>query len=302
MKKTTVLAYAALIGKILIYGSSSLFTRELLATTDVLDIIALRFLLTAAVFLLLNLFGMVKLSFKGKSFRNMLLCAVFEPILYFIFETMGISMTSTIIVGVITALSPISSVLFSRIFLKERINKIQALGLFLGIFGVLFIVIFTNKGKESSDSSVIGILFMILAVVSGSMFSVFSRKSSEQFKPMEISCFSSFVGCIGFNSVNIVRHTFSGTVLSYFKPLLSVENLMGFAFLSVLSSIVAVSLGNYALSRIQIFKTAAFSGLSTVYTIILGIIIYNEALHIYHIVGTALILLGIYGVNRFADA
>lgn len=50
------------------------------------------------------------------------------------------------------------------------------LGLFLEILGVLFIVIFTNKGKESSDSSIIGILFMILAVLSGSMFSVFFKK------------------------------------------------------------------------------------------------------------------------------
>ena len=50
------------------------------------------------------------------------------------------------------------------------------LGLFLGIFGVLFIVIFTNKGKESSDSSIIGIFFMILAVVSGSIFSVFFKE------------------------------------------------------------------------------------------------------------------------------
>lgn len=50
------------------------------------------------------------------------------------------------------------------------------LGLFLEILGVLFILIFTNKGKESFDPSIIGIFFMILAVVSGSIFSVFFKE------------------------------------------------------------------------------------------------------------------------------
>ena len=299
-KDKSLYAYLAIVLKILIYGSSSLFTRGLLSNTDVLDVISLRFLLTAILFLFLNIFGVVKLNLKGKNYKSLLLCSIFEPILYFVFETVGISMSSTIIVGVIMALSPISAIIVSMVFLSERTNTIQTFCLLFGISGVLIIVICTSKGADSSGATLIGMLFMLLAVISDSMYAAFSRKSSKQFKPIEISCFSAFLGCIVFNSANVARHMFTGTIYTYFEPLLIPQNLVGFVFLSVFSSVVAVSLGNYALSKLQIYRTSAFSGISTIYTIILGILIYNEVLHFYHIVGIVLIFFSVFGVNKFA--
>ncbi|MBO4468706.1 MAG: DMT family transporter [Clostridia bacterium] len=249
----SLIAYFAIVLKLLIYGSSSLFTRGLLSNTDVLDVISLRFLLSAIIFLFLNIFGVIRLDLRSKDYKSLLLCSIFEPVLYFVFETLGISMSSTIVVAVIMALSPISATVVSVIFLKEKIATIQTCCLLLGISGVLIIVTFTNRGADSSGATLLGILFMLLAVISDSMYAAFSRKSSKQFGPLEISCFSAFLGCIVFNSANVTRHIFTGTIHTYFKPLLLPQNLVGFVFLSVLSSIVAVSLGNFALSRLQIY-------------------------------------------------
>lgn len=54
------LIYAMIIFKYIIYGSSVFFTGKLVETTDVFDVISLRFLLSCAIFLVLRLLKIIK--------------------------------------------------------------------------------------------------------------------------------------------------------------------------------------------------------------------------------------------------
>ena len=56
-------------------------------------------------------------------------------------------------------------------------------------------------------------------------------------------------------------------------------------------------LNNYALSKVQASIISALSGLTTVNTIITGVLFNNEVLYWYHIAGTILILIGIIGMS-----
>ena len=100
-----------------------------------------------------------------------------------------------------------------------------------------------------------------------------------------------------FNAINVVRHLARGDIAHYFDPYFNVDNLIGFIFLGVLSTIVATIMNNFALSRIQISTMAAFGGLSTVVTIAVGVIFRDEALMIYHYIGLPFIILRMVGVS-----
>ena len=89
MKIQNSLAYLMVICKCVIYGSSILFTGALLKSTDVMDVLALRFLLSAVAFLLLALVGVIHVDFRGKSLKVLAAVAIFEPVCYFLFETIG---------------------------------------------------------------------------------------------------------------------------------------------------------------------------------------------------------------------
>lgn len=305
----TALAYIFTVLKNVVYGSTKFFTTGLDKNgVDALDILALRFLLSFAVLWLLKITKIIKINvgikdiFKNTEkhpyIKSLLLAALFEPVLYMLFETLGFTMTTDVTAAVILSLIPISSVVCESLLLKEKTTLLQKIFLGLGIIGVIYIGINTNS-SEGKDTP-LGILFIILAVVSGSLFLVFSRKSSKHFAAFEVTYFSCLLGMIAFNLANVIRHIYSGDVTHYFDPYFNMDNLIGIVFLAVVSTIVATSMNNFALSRIQASTSSAFSGVSTLVTILIGVIFSGEKLYYFHYIGFALILARMIGVSYIA--
>lgn len=289
--------------KSIIYGSSVFFTGQLTETTDVFDVLAIRFLITSVILFILKKANILKIDVSIKKLvkerkntyvKYLLLSALFEPVLYMIFETLGISMTTGVTAGVILALAPIIACVLEVFMLKEKGTFLKYIFIILGMVGVLYITIKTDT--TTGENSIWGIVFMFLAVFSGVVFSAFVRKSSKHYKPLEISYVAAWFGTVVFNAINIVKHIVNGSILNYFAPLLNYQNLIGFAFLSILSSIVATALGNYSLKKMQVSTNSAFSGLSMLVTIAIGVMLNNEHLYYYHYIGISLILIRIFGI------
>ena len=305
----TVIAYIFAFLKNVIYGTTPFFTGALSESgTDVLDILALRFLMSLVVFWLLKVTRIVKINVSVCDFfkknprsgvmRYILLTALFEPVLYMFFETLGISMSSAITTGVILSLSAVTSCIFEGVFLKEKTTLLQKFFLALGIFGAIYIAV--NSSASGGKDSVLGVLFLFLAVVSGSLFTVFSRKSSSSFSAMEVTYVSCLLGAVVFNAVNVVRHLVVGDILHYFDPYFDAQNLLGFAVLAICSTIVATGMNNFALSRMQSSTMAAFGGISTLVTVAVGVIFANEQMMYYHWIGLACIVVRMVGVSTIA--
>lgn len=300
-----LLAYLFLFLKSLIYGSTPYFTGELSDSCDVLDILALRFLLSLCVLWILKSLKIIKVQVGVKNFikkehrlpglRYLLLAGLFEPVLYMLFETLGISMTSSITTAVIISLSPISSCLLEWLFFKTHPTPLQGVFLGCGIFGAIYIAI--NTGASDGGSSILGIILLLLAVISGSMFCVFSKKSSGKFAAFDITYISCILGAAAFNTANIIRHLFSGTLANYFAPYFVPENLLGFAVLGIASTIFATAMNNYAIARVPISTQTAFGGISTVFTVLIGTIFGGESIQAYHLIGFPFILVRMIGVS-----
>jgi drug/metabolite transporter (DMT)-like permease len=144
---------------------------------------------------------------------------------------------------------------------------------------------------------VLGILLLVGAVASGSLYSVFSRKSSRHFNAFEVTYVSSLLGAFAFNAANVVRHLISGDILHYFDPLFSAENLIGFFFLAIVSSIVATGVNNFAMRYMQSSTMSAFGGVSTLTTIVVGALFMHERFYYFHAIGLTLIVARMVGVS-----
>ena len=128
-------AYIFAFLKNVIYGLSVFFTGSLSESVDVLDILALRFLLSFGVMWLFKMAKIIKVDIGFSDFlchkkdrRNLkllLLTALFEPVLYMLFETLGISMTTGVTAGVILSLMPIASCISETVILKEKTTSDQ---------------------------------------------------------------------------------------------------------------------------------------------------------------------------------
>ncbi len=250
-------------------------------------------------FLLLAAFKVIRVDFKGKSLKLLLATAIFEPVGYFIFETVGIGYTTATVAGIIAASAPIFVMILEALVLKEKTTLTQKLFLVISILGVFIVTVFAGDLKTGGNS-LIGIFSLFAAHIFGALFFVCSRKSSARFSTFEITFFTTMTGAVAFNLINIVRHLSLGTITSYFKPLMNIQNIIGLLFLSIASSIVATMMGNYGLSKIQASSVSALGGISTITSIVLGVLVNNEVLRWYHIVGAILILTGGIGINKLA--
>ena len=293
----SLLPYVASIATSFIFGLSFIFSKAALAITDPITLLSFRFLTAFLIMSVLVLSGVIKLNYKNKPILGLVFLAIIEPVLYFIFETYGIKYSSASMAGLMIALIPILVAILGNYFLKEKPSKIQMFFIALSVAGVAFIVVMNNSGGKNTSS--IGILILLGAVTCAAVYNIYSRSLSTRFTPMELTYFMMGVGAIFFNFISILSHAANGNLNSYFSILQNKNFIIAILYLGILSSIIAFYLTNFALSKIEASRSAVFSNLSTIVSIIGGVIFLKEHFYFYHIIGSIMILLGVWGTNHF---
>ncbi len=301
-----ILAYIFSFLKNAIYGTTNFFTKDLNENSmDAIDILALRFLLSFVILWILKTTRVLNIKIGIKDIfkkterhafiKPLLLTALFSPVIEMLFETIGFTRTSAITAGVILSLMPIAVCVFESIILKETTTLLQKIFLGIGIVGVIYIGINTNTAD--GNDTIFGILCLIIAVVAGPLHLIFSRQSTKQFAPFEISYFACLFGAVFFNTISVIKHLYRGDILHYFDPYFKPENIVAFLALSIFSTIIATGMNNFSMARIQASTISAFSGVSTMVTILIGVIFLDEKLYTFHYIGFALILIRMIGVS-----
>lgn len=136
-----------------LYGLSYIFTRKATANAGELALLGWRFLIAAIIVTILAAAGAVKINLKNKPLKYLVAVAVFNPCIYFIAETFGISNTTASESGVFLACIPVVSLAASTLVLKKKPSKIQIAGILITLIGVIITVLVVSA---SSSLSIIG--------------------------------------------------------------------------------------------------------------------------------------------------
>ncbi|MGO1470142.1 MAG: DMT family transporter [Tissierella sp.] len=293
MDKEKLLPISAAVTYSVIFGLSFLFAKMGLTTMNTIELVAYRFLIASIVLTALKLFKVIKIDLQGKRLKIVVLTAILQPVLYFLFEVKGIDLSTTSESGLVLSLIPIFVAIFARIFLDERLLKSQIAFIFLSVSGVVLINIM--KDKTASSGSYLGVLLLFMAVISGALYNIGSKKASTNFTPVEITYVMMWIGAISFNAILFVMKAYNGTLNEYFTPMFSVNSLISLSYLAILSSIIAFFCLNYSISKLPVYQSAIFGNISTVVAILAGVIILKEDFGLYDIVGAIMIITGILG-------
>lgn len=291
-KKDAAGAAAALAAN-MIFGCSFIFSKKALSAAHPLIILSVRFTVAFIVMSLLALCGKFRLNLNGKPKKRLLIMALAQPLLYFIFELYGLSLVSSALSGVIIALVPVAVMLLSVLFLGEKPTLLQGVCTAVSLIGISVMSIISNDGKENRVS---GIFLLLAAVLCAAVFNILSRGESERFSPFERTWFMFSVGAVGFNAAAIAA--LRG---NYLQELVSAVGSNDFwiaiLYLAVLSSVAAFMLYNYSTTVISATRASSFSNIITVVTVIAGVTILHEHFTPIQYLLCALIILGVWGVN-----
>ncbi|MEG0772547.1 DMT family transporter [Clostridium sp.] len=294
-KKRSALPIFAGITASSIFGLSFMFSSVALKLVDTFTLLSFRFLLAFAIMSILVLTKVIKVDYKDKNLKSLFILGLMQPIVYFIFETYGIKNSSSSIAGVMIALIPITVALFSAYFLKEKPTSLQWMFIITSVIGVIFIIIM--GGNSSGSMSFMGIICLLIAVLSATVFNLLSRKLSKEFSPIEITYYMMGLGALTFTIMSIIQHILKGTLSQFFAPLGNKSFVVSLMYLGILSSIIAFLFINYSLSKLEASKSAILGNFSTIVSIIAGVVFLKEDFRLFHLVGSALILIGVWGTN-----
>ena len=276
-----------------IFGFSFMFSKIALNYVSPMGLIAYRFLIAFIVFEVLRQCKVVRIRFDPTFFKMLFLVALFQPILYFIFETFGLRYTQSSEAGMMIALIPIFVSIFSSIILKEKTKKLQIFFILLSVSGVIYIQ--ASKSNMGFDFELLGFVLLLGAVISAALFNIASRSASKNIKPYELTYFMMLFGAVVFNVLYVVQLLFEKRPLDYINNMLHPQIVFPVLYLGIIASIVGFFLVNFALSKLPAHVSSIYANLATIVAIIAGALILDESIATYHIIGSAMIIIGVYG-------
>lgn len=296
-KQNGALLFLAAVISHVFWGFSFLGTKSALGVADMYLLLSHRFLIAFLIMNGLLLFRVVKLNLKGKGKRIWLplLMGLMEPVIYFIGEELGVIHSTTIFSGVMIAVIPIVSIFAAIPILHERPTAGQVLFSFLSVGGVIAIGLLT---KQSGELDWIGVVGLIVAVLSAAAYGILDRGLSAEFTAFERTYLMIGMGAVCFTPIALVRTRFD--LRAFFAPMAEPKFFLPVLFLAVCCSVVSYFLLSYMATYMTVTRSAAYANLTTAVSVVAGALILKESFSWLSAVFCAIILVGIYGVQRFA--
>ncbi|MBU2513591.1 DMT family transporter [bacterium] len=291
MKKNShILPYAALAIAMLAWGFSFIFTKVALTGFSTYSLVFFRFSITALFFIgLLLKKGFPRLSLKNH--LRLFVIGLFQPWLYFLFETNGLQYTTASKASLITATIPIGVLLLSVAFLKEKPKFNQVAGIALSITGMAILIGGDPGFQWDMNQGMMGDFLILGAVVSASIFTVLIRSAGQYLSTVDITGIQVIWGAILFAPEFFWEYPSIDWSLVTFYPILAIAGLCLFA------TIGAFLCFNFALSKIEAVKASVFLNGIPVVTAIGAWLILDESLTWIQLFGGAIILIAVYLAN-----
>ena len=299
MKNKQLSAMAmAFLGNV-IFGFSFLFSKMAFSLTSVsvtpFILLSYRFLIAFLVMNVILLFRPSLLSLRGKKWWRLLLLGLLQPVAYFIFENYALQQTNTVLSAVMIALVPVVSLLLGLVFLRERPTVLQVICSVVSVVGVALI----SLGDTAEGKASFWVFLLLLgAMLSAAGFNFVSRKTSTEFTSFERTYVMFLLASVVFTVLALIENR--SDLLRIVLPLAETEFLISIAFLGLFSSVFAFFSVNYANTHLTLTRSTAFSNITTVVSLLAGVLILREEHSVLALFAAVLIVVGVWGVQHFA--
>jgi len=280
-----LLGHLAVVVTITIWATTYVLTKSLLTRLVPSQILVVRSILGLAV---LTIISPGKLEYAKPIDRLYIALAGFCGIfLYYFLENTALLYTSATNVGVIVAAAPFTTLLASRIFLKEEKLRLSYFaGLALSMGGI---IILTASDGADLGVNPYGDLLALLAICVWAIYTTLTRVIGRSGYPnLKVTRNMFFWGLVG--------HTIALVAGGHSLPMQTIlekEVLLPLLFLGLVASALCFVLWNYGLRSIGPVKSSFYLYLSPVITIAFATTFLGEAFTLLDGVGTALTLMGL---------
>lgn len=226
----------------------------------------------------------------------MIMLGISGGTLYFLSENSAMNYTTTTNTSLIVSLSPlVASALIAIFYKSQRLNRIQTLGTLMAALGVVVVVL---NGRFVLHLSPVGDSLAFCAALCWGVYSLLMISANNKYDTLFITRKVFIYGLLTMIPYYILypeeASIFNLSILQTFN-LTVWANLL---FLGCVASMLCFLAWNWVLKKLGAVVATNYVYLNPVITIICAWLILAEQITIYFLVGTLLILVGMYLVDR----
>ncbi len=286
----TFLVMTGLILTNIFWGASGVAVKIAQLQLGTFEIVALRFIIATPLLILATVLwkDWKALKIDKKDLPYIALLAFLGIPLEFLLQVTSLAHTTATNFTLIFSLTPFFIIFVSAIFIGEKITRHKAIGALLGFIGVTFII--TNCSLTVS-SNFLGDGIAVLANVVWALYTVMGKPMNEKYSAITVLNYTFIFGALELLPFYILSPGLS--------PLYFTESTwIAMLFLTLFCSLIAFLLYNYGTEKLPASLAGMFIYIQPLSGVILASIVLGESITIYTIIGTFLIIYGIYEAER----
>ncbi len=228
----------------------------------------------------------------AKEWRQLLMLGVLGMGICGAFPYIGAHTTTANNIGLIYALSPIFVIIFARIWYAEQLNKRQILGVISAFGGVIVIVAKGDFSVIQEMRFTTGDLWILAATASWGFYSLWQGHLKSELSLYLRFAAMSIGGVIALAPFAMMEIYQQPAVLTS-DPFLR-DFFVTIAFLAIVSSIIAYSAYAYIIKILGASKASLVMYAIPLYNAAMAWAFLNEQLEVFHLIGAAFILPGLF--------
>ncbi len=194
--------------------------------------------------------------------------------------------------SVIIATNPVFIALFSSILYKEKLSRLQMLGICISVIGAVLVIVRSDLRQLFHGNLGWGELFIFFCVVCWVSYSLIGKWVMHTLSPLISVTYSVCIGCAALLfpalAEGIVKNLvhFPWTVWA------------GLGYLAVFGTVLGFVWYYEGVHSIGPTKAGIFINFVPISTLVLAVLILNEKITFSLILGTVLVILGVFWVNK----
>ena len=281
-----VRVYGAVILAMIFWAFSFIWFKMANENFQPITIVFLRLLI--AVILLTTYLTITKrfVKIRKSDYKLFLMMSLFEPFIYFLGESFGLTYVSATVCSVLISTIPVFATIGAWIFFKEKLKVINYLGIVLSFLGV---VVFIMNKDGSISYNLKGLALIFLAVFAAVGYNLTLSRLVHHYSPIYIVNVQNVIGAILFLPLFLTMEFKSFTDIPFnLKMFLPVIQLAAFA------SCAAFILFAYSVRNLGLLKANVFTNSIPLFTALFSFILLGDKLSVQNLIGMIVVVAGLY--------
>lgn len=271
---------------IIIWGTTFISTKILLADFQPMEILLFRFAMGFVILLIIYPHRLKGIHAKQEvTFMAAGFCGI---CLYYLLENIALTYTMASNVGVIISVAPFITAIFSHLFTKTE-EKLQV-SFFIGFIAAMAGIILISFNGSQMELNPVGDILAFIAAIVWACYSILTKKISSYGLPVIQTTRRTFFYGIVFMIPMLFFFDFS-LDLSGFAD---ITNLLNILYLGIGASALCFVTWNFAIKILGAVKTSIYIYMVPVITVVTSVVVLKEKITWISIFGTVLTIVGLF--------